>query len=303
MKQGFLQGVFWMGVLGLFMTRVALAWSPADQHDISLMENRLFSQVYEREAPDVRLNRIEQAVYGVKKTGQVEARLSALRKTLPVLAQQPGPAMPAAQARPLKPAGKSPGQAPAGQTATAPAAVTPQKQSGESDYPLVDELERRVLTQTFPQDDLTVRVPRLEAQVFGQPQQGDWSNRVDALHDKVIGRGKATPNPNDDPDVMASDPGEFNVSPEQVQPAVARMEQQLFKQTYAHEPMETRLARIETKLFNKPAPPELTAEERVERIIAVAGGGGERPAQTRSTAANIAIQLAPILIMMLPLVI
>ena len=296
MKQGISQGIFWCGIVGLLITRVAFAWNPADQHDISLIEQRLFHQVFERETPEVRINRIEQAVYGASKTGQPEARLSALRKNLPPVVANSAP-LPASKSQ----TGHSSAQPPQN------AQAAPQKQSGESDYPIVDELERRVLSQTFPQDDLTVRVPRLESRVFGQPQPGDWSNRVDVLHDKVIGRGKAAPNPNDgpsnDPDMASDEPTDFNVSPEQVQPVLARMEQQLFRQNYSHEPVESRLARIETKLFAKTAPPELTPEERVERIVAVAGAGGQRPTQTRSTAANIAIQLAPILIMMLPLVI
>jgi hypothetical protein len=282
------QGFFWLGLAGLLVTRIALAWNPADQHDMGLIEQRLFQQTYETDAPAVRVNRAENTVYGQIKPGTPEARLSALRKTLP-------------------PMTTGPVNSPPSQAVRQPAAVASPvaKHAEESDYPIVDELERRVLTQTFPKEDLSVRVPRLEARVFGQPQQGDWSNRVDALHDKVLGRGKAVPNPNDDPDTMVSNtaPPDFNVSPEQVAPVITQMEQQIFRQTYANEPVESRLNRLETKLFAKTAPPDLTPEERVERIVTVAGAGGERPTQTRSTAANIAIQLAPILIMMLPLVI
>jgi hypothetical protein len=295
--------LFWLGLVGIVGMRLAMAWTSADQHDIALMETRVLQHVYEREAPTVRLNRLEQSVFGQHKTGTPEGRLSALRAALPVTpALQPLPQQ--GNMPPLQP--QQPQQTPQQQAASVPTSP----QAGESDYPIVDEMERRVLGQAYPTEDLTQRVPRLEARVLGQPQNGDLGTRVDVLHDRVLGTGGGAPanannaNSSDNNTAYGDDPpADIEIAPQQVEPAVTQMEKQLFKQVYTTEPIESRLNRLEMKLFSRTAPPEYTPQERVQRIMSVASAGGQRPAGPRSTAANLAIQLAPILIMMLPLII
>jgi hypothetical protein len=298
--------VFWIGLLALGLLKLsAWAWSPADTHDIALMEQRLLHQTFTQEQPPVRLSRLENTVYGAPRQGTPEQRVSALRKALPVSPPQvvaaPAPEMDAGLP-PLVGSKKN---------AAPPAVATPQRQADESAYPAIDELEQRVLGQTFGKEDVSVRIPRLETRVLGQPQQGDWSDRVDQLQARVLGnRAAPPPTPNGgyyDDEAMGNNApnpaAEVDLTPDQVLPAVAQMEKQLFKQTYATEPLESRLNRLETRLFNQLSAPGYTPEQRVGRMIAVAGAGGQNPSGPRSTAANLALQLAPILIMMLPLVI
>jgi hypothetical protein len=276
--------------------RMGFAWSPADQHDTALMEQRLFQQVYDRETPGIRVNRIEAAVYGTSRTGTPEQRLSALRQALPNTAATPKPH-----------AQTAPANAHQSQSAVPPHTQAPTRPGSESDYPVLDEMEQRVLGRVYHQDDITQRVPRLETQVYGQPLTGDLSNRVDTLRTRVLGNtpqaqeDNAMGYNNDEP--TGQTPTDITITPDQVIPVITRMEQQLLKQTYPNEPVPNRLSRLETRVFNKTAPAEYTPEQRTERLVTVAGAGGQSPASTRSTAANVAIQLAPILIMMLPLII
>ena len=74
-----LQAFFWTGLISVLMIRLSFAWSPADQHDAGLMEQRLFQQTYDKEAPEVRVNRLENSVYGTTRTGTPRCEKRCLR--------------------------------------------------------------------------------------------------------------------------------------------------------------------------------------------------------------------------------
>lgn len=80
--------------------------------------------------------------------------------------------------------------------------------------------------------------------------------------------------------------------------ALSQVEQQVLKKTYPMEPSSARLSRLETKIFNQPAPPGMSDEDRLQRVISVAAaGGGAAPSKTAGTMRT----LLPVLLMLLPL--
>lgn len=58
----------------------------------------------------------------------------------------------------------------------------------ESDvkYPVVDKMEEKILNKTYQNEDIYVRLSRLEKQVFKKESTGSLSERVDALRGKVL---------------------------------------------------------------------------------------------------------------------
>lgn len=64
-------------------------------------------------------------------------------------------------------------------------AISPEP--GETDYPTVTQMEMKVFGKTFPKEDITQRLNRLEVQVFKMPQTGALSDRTDNLRLVVLG--------------------------------------------------------------------------------------------------------------------
>jgi hypothetical protein len=267
--------------------------------------------------------------------------------------------------------------APAAAAAQPPVAAPPVSQDG-TDYPTVGQMEQKVFGQSFPKEDITNRLARLEQRVFGHVQNGALIDRVDALKLSVLGdigttaatppggyypvppqggypapypqggtpygaptyQGDMTygrpggvyspypaspapspygtppgytdpsmPSNQGDPvghDAMASDPGVYGAgaagapsSPDMLA-AITQVEKQVLKKTYPMEPASARLSRLETKIFHSPAPPGMSEEDRLQRIIAVASAGGDNVGNT-STAGSSIRGILPILLMLVPL--
>jgi hypothetical protein len=312
-------------VVCLMGARVALALQPQDDQFLGQLETRFFNQNFPNEPPEARLARLENSVYGeVSAQRPTLERVNRLKtvftptprptfppqRSAPPMGQQPGVQPPVANpGGPMPPFHTSTNRPPNGVPNGPASAMPPQRAANESDYPVVDEIEQRVLGQQFRKEALEMRIPRLEQRVFGQPGQGDLSDRVDRLKATVIpGAAQAADDadaPNGGQDAMSSTQGGdgSGIPAIDMNTSLNQTEQRLFRQTYPNEPVESRLARLETRLFNQTAPPDVSPQDRIERIVSVASGGGDRPATPLSPNAALAKQLIPIAIMLLPLLI
>ena len=287
-----------------------------------------------------RLARLEEACFGLP---EVEASLSPAERLRRLERYVYGPAAASGQATPATPldwqarlnklemavlptATASPASSPEAGATPKPSSspATPEKPVGITDYPVLSEMETRVLGKRFPKEDLSVRVPRLETKVFGGPQAGSWVDRVDKLKASVLGNalppsttvmGGDTPllegggnqqthgegGLDADTSSGSQDEAAPQYSPEQMQMALNRIEKELFKATYPQEPISARLDRIEVKVFQQKSPNTRSDAERFQRLLSVADVGAYKP--TRWWDNNTVKQLVPILIMLLPLLI
>ncbi len=281
---------------------------------------------------------------------------------------------------------------------------------GETDYPTVSQMELKTFGKTFPKEDITNRLNRLENQVFKMPQTGSLADRTDNLRLVVLGdAGQGAPNitygpasmsPNytgsgqPDPNLnngsynagynpgyaqgynpgytqgnagypqppnyggqgnysyppanpmpgynngtpMAQSgstssigysmpntgstnnpmPGYGNASPPVATPyptpsanannaatpdmlaAMNEVEKEVLGTTYAAEPINTRLDRVENRVF-KTTSPDLSSEDRIQRVIAVASAGGAPMSNRAKTKATLQT-LLPIILTLLPLI-
>ncbi|HEY9686590.1 MAG TPA: hypothetical protein V6C52_06405 [Coleofasciculaceae cyanobacterium] len=119
---------------------------------------------------------------------------------------------------------------------------------------------------------------------YGQPQPGVYQPTQTAPYgqdpnDSAYGAGGQPT-----PDMLA---------------AMNEVEKQVLGHTYPSEPMDTRLGRLETKIF-KTTSPEMSSDDRMQRVIAVSSAGGA-PQTTGTKVKNTAQILLPIILTILPM--
>lgn len=140
----------------------------------------------------------------------------------------------------------------------------------DSADPSVPKLETKFFEHTYPKDPLPQRLDRIEKMVFGETKTGADGERLSKLIQAVPGLNSVnvpdssapskTASKGDDGDVPMAPPSKSRapqVSHSEVTdakyPQVSAMEQRLLGKDYAAEPVDQRLARLETRVFGKPS--------------------------------------------------
>jgi hypothetical protein len=346
------------------------------------LETSLFAVSYPAESAQQRVERLEKTLFGQAQSGNlpIEKRISQLEDALsPQAMGALSPTEPVQQSAQNTPSSPESSSVPAESESyqIQPQSVVSQETEA-TDYPAVTQIEQKQLGKTYEKEDITVRLARLEKNVFQQVQSGSLSERVDHLRLIVLGDTGTLSNGNapvysyngnqysvQSPLVIAR-PGQqsplytpqsqqqqqqnypvnpyygagaynrfpnhtgspFNapmnpyngqgrspvtyqprVTPDVINPnassadminAITSIEQDVLHNSYPAEPLNTRLDRLEQKVFNSTSP-ELTPEARMDRIIAVASAGGNGresyPGKTKGTFMN----LLPIILTILPM--
>lgn len=145
---------------------------------------------------------------------------------------------------------------------------------GADSYPRVSLIENAILGKTFPADDLTARLVRLETKAFGKassnPDLGDRTDELQQYAEKKLGKRLLQEDPGyesalDDvtsgsnsssqPDYSNSDPGTPQSASQQQDegngdyPHITELETAILHKTFAGEPVEDRLGRLESTAF------------------------------------------------------
>jgi len=145
------------------------------------------------------------------------------------------------------------------------------------DYPVVDEMETKVLGQSYKKEDIYKRLGRLETKIFSSVSKKTLSDRVDDLSKIVTGSN----NNSEEDDYSSPRSSSFSsdnesysesYSPssddESLNNLLNQMEKQLLNQVYPNDTRETRVARLERYLFNNSSD-EYSMNERMERLATV----------------------------------
>ena len=258
------------------------------------IEKSLYGYTYSTEAEQVRLNRIEETVYGAAKTGQLQSRIAKIKKDLSadLIGQEIEPKENTfADDEDSWVFAKEPAEA------------------SKMDYPVIDELEREVFKKenkgeniktrlskletktfgkTYDKDDLFTRTERLKAQIKPQNFMSNMmAKQENNFYDGDIGKldqnyhldsygappfdydaynsrsqsAMSYPNYSDYDDIMnyqsyAKPSKPLNIS---------TIEKTLYKKKYENEPMPERLSRIESSVFGTTFASD-TNSERIARI-------------------------------------
>ena len=253
---------------------------------LSLYEQGLFSQTYEQEPLSNRLTRLEVNLFGQAQSGSDAERKQYVLSVLKSL--------PRSWKTPSSPDGmtddstNTPSNNPDNQaansnqppTATSQAAP-PQRPKDATDYPTVTALERALLGRGFVNDDISVRLSRLETKAFGAPTPNRaLADRVDRLLAKypTMPNNKSTA-----PEVVSSplqnipsDPSQFSPSSLDVYTKVGAMEQTMLTSPVDPNLLLTeRLDHLEQQAYGRTFSGE-SIDTRVNRLMRQFQTGGSR---------------------------
>ena len=254
------------------------------------IEESVFGYTYSNESETSRLNRIEENVYGKSSSGQVQTRISRLRKDLSadLIGQEIEPREDTfAKEEDSWVFEKEPPEA------------------AKMDYPAIDELERTVFNKEFKDQNIKTRLSNLERKTFGKAYESeDLSTRVDRLKAEIkpknfmsnmlaqqendfysrdIGKldedyhldaygippfdynlYNQNKNPYPDYDDYMNSPSQSYTKP--AKPLnISSIEKTLYKKKFENETMPNRLSRVESSVFGTTFPSDSNTE-RLARI-------------------------------------
>lgn len=133
-----------------------------------------------------KLNEIEKSYYGYTTSGTIETRLSKLEKAIyGIPSQKPQKNRIEKLYNDLNITTSTGAAAPVNQTA-AKSDIGPKAEAGIK-YPVVDKMEQKVFKKAYINDDIYVRLSRLEKQTFKKESTLSLNERVDALRSKILG--------------------------------------------------------------------------------------------------------------------
>lgn len=137
---------------------------------ISKMEQSLFGIEYAQQSDDARLQRIEKAVYGTTSSSPVEQRVQKLTQDMSadMLGQE------------IKPQKDTFAQDSDSIKENVP------KADSSVNYPIVNNLEQKVLGKEYKNVDINQRLANLEQRVFKKTYSDDLNTRVDRLRQAVM---------------------------------------------------------------------------------------------------------------------
>ncbi len=218
---------------------------------LSAVENSIFGYDYVNESNDRRVERIEEHLYGNKKSGNIQSRLENITNDTGIVITE--------KTKPQKQADNMPqiNPLPPQPSRTAQNAPDPSiKEDSSVEYPMVDKLEETVFNKTYKTENIYARLDRLEEKVFSQKSNSDLNKRVDNLVSAV--QPKRPKNSRQQPVYTAQDienyysnSGLDPVNNQSLPFQLAALEQDILKSDYMNDNTSKRLSRLEEKLFNR----------------------------------------------------
>lgn len=131
------------------------------------------------------------------------------------------------------------------------------------------KLEDKFFHKSYPKETMDERLDRIEKMVFGEAKDGAEDARLSALVQAVptlnqvdttsappqqtANRSNGSGNASGKPPAAADDEEDSTPAPIGHYPAIDAMEKKVLGKPYSQEPVNQRLARLETKLFGKPS--------------------------------------------------
>lgn len=236
--------IFLILIISLFSISVLKTEALTDHSYISFVEKKLFSAEYKNDTTVNRLNRIESIIFGQKKAGTEQQRIQNIKNVLSSLEPVKKPINAAnAPLKVIKPAQNI-------------------KPDSIENYPIIDEIEKKILNNTFLNDNVYSRLDRIELAIFNHKFSDPLNIRTERLRATVLGSQgfQETASTHNTPDLSLND--------ENIKSVLNKLEQETFKSTYELDSIESRITRLENSVFNQ-ASPEDNIEDRIDRLAAV----------------------------------
>lgn len=191
---------------------------------IAPIEVSVFGYDYLNESESVRIERLEQHLYGSKKKGNINSRLEKIKSDIGY---------------------------------SAPVEVKKnivQQEDSTVDYPIVDAMEQEVFKTTYKNENIYSRLDRLEQRIFNQKTNGSLNERVERLAMSVSPAKKMNQMTSYDANQLNEyyhKSGLESIDDNTVPFQLAVLEQELLKGNFERDNIANRLSRLEQKLFNR----------------------------------------------------
>jgi len=240
-----------------------LATTEADY--LSIIEKNLFNTQFQNETITNRLNRIEKTVFGTTSNASSDQRMANLQKALGNIDNKAIKYKnePNIQSKRIISQSKQ-----ISSNYNKKLSVQNTKNQYNSDpfvkYPVIDEIESKVLNKNYQQEDIYKRLSRLESTIFDREFNEPLNERVERLKETVLGTNK-------NKTALKSTENYDNsheINPQTINSLLNEMEKQVFNTTYPYDTTDQRLSRLENKIFNDSSPDD-SISDRLERLTAV----------------------------------
>ncbi len=221
------------------------------KESLNAIENNIFGYEYKNESETKRIERLEEHLYGEKRTGNIQKRLETIQTDTGIIVQDPQKIQ---------------------QQANNPQPNIPNvKEDASVDYPIVDKMEEEIFHTTYKKENIYNRLNRLEEKVFTKTSNADLNTRVDKLASVLKPQMLQNQHYQNNYSVQEMDDyynqaGFDTVNSQTLPFQMMALEEDLFKKTYMDDNNANRLSRLEQRLFNKtfPTDPDTTRMQRLK---------------------------------------
>lgn len=232
-------------ILILFMLPSCVEAKSSQDEIITSVENTLFGYNYNEDSNSKRVERIESYLYGSKKKGNLEKRLTDIKNNIGYTEQTK-----------VVEEKSSVDTSVNNQMNTLDKEARKLKENATVDYPIVDKLENEVFKTTYKNEDIYSRLNRLEQQVFAKTSNSSLNDRVDRLTSvinpkKTVGRMNKYEHNYGNMEEYYANSGLEPISDNSLPFQLAALEQDLLRNDFQNENISERLSRLENKLFKK----------------------------------------------------
>lgn len=232
-------------LLLLLSINVSVEAQMTTQETISAIENTVFGYDYSNESESKRIERIEEHLYGQKKTGNIAKRIENIQNDSGITIKKE------------KPVAENKNDNYLSQQAKRDSELAALKEDSTVEYPMVDKMEEELFNTTYKKENIYSRLNRLEERVFNKTSNEDLNARVDKLASVLRPKTQKMAKQNDysysmkDMDSYYNNSGLEPVDNQTIPFQLAAIEEDLLRNAYMNENISNRLSRLEQKLFNR----------------------------------------------------
>ncbi len=234
--------------------------------NLSAIETSIFGYDNPNENETKRLEKIEEYLYGAKKSGSSAKRLENIQNDIGYVTAEEKAIQQAEQEK------QQQIKAQKEEKKAREREVMSVKEDATVDYPIVDKMEQELFKTTYKNENIYSRLNRLEQQVFNKTSDEALNDRVDKLSAVIRPKNSSKRQPksadftSEDLDNYYRSSGLEPVNDNSVPFQLAVLEQDLLNNDYSNDNTANRLNRLEQKLFKRSFATD-TDITRLQRIM------------------------------------
>ncbi len=211
---------------------------------VAAIEKTIFGYKYDNENETKRVERIEQYLYGVKKSGNIQNRINNIKNDIGFVPQK----INKNKTENLDSSGSN-------NTNRLNQDLMNLKEDASVDYPVVDAMEQEVFNTTYKSENIYKRLDRLETKIYNKTSTESLNKRVERLAvslnpQKHIASSQNV-NSGHNLDNYYRKSGMETIDDQTMPFQLAVLEQELLRGNYTNDNISNRLSRLEQKLFKR----------------------------------------------------